>query len=179
MFTRSRSLSGTLALLAWMMWAGSSVIARASPIRYTFTGTANASNEGITAAFQYTAPDFITADSPGVIVSRGGTFPLLPLLLSELDSCTNCSPGAVFFTPEFQQIQLNAVNNAAYVFLFPAGTFTTVGTHISLFPPGPGTNSATLTVTDVPEPSTFVLVGFSVAAAVLVRPRRMFRRPTP
>jgi hypothetical protein len=149
-------------------------IVQGGPILYTFIGTPNESNRGTTEMFRYTAPDFVTASSPGIIIAG---VPQLRLLLSQLDSCTDCLTGIsvpdVIFFPTFSEIQFNAFNNVGSAFLFPTETFTTPGTYNSRAAPGPNVDSAVLTVVAVPEPPTFLFVSLSMLVAPFLRKERV------
>lgn len=137
---------------------------------YDFSGTPALSNPGVSETFQYTATNFITASSPGITIIDG--IPELELFPAQLDSCSNCFTGpgpAVIFYPDETGIQFNAFNNIGSTFEFAAGAFGTPGTYGSLAPVG--TDSAVLTVTSTPEPSTFALA-ITVLCGLLVS-RRM------
>jgi hypothetical protein len=180
MFRRVRKLLGASVLLVFTISMYTKIV-QGAPILYSFLGTPNASNRGTSEMFRYTAPNFVTTSSPGIIIVG---VPELPLVPSQLDSCTNCftaiSVPAVIFFPTFSEIQFNAFNNVGSTFSFPIGAFTTPGTYTSTAAPDRNVDSAVLTVAAVPEPSTFLFVSFSMLVAPCLRKaraRKNSRRP--
>jgi hypothetical protein len=172
MFRWARRLFAASVLLMFIVMMSTKIV-QGGPIRYTFIGTPNASNQGTTEIFRYTAPDFVTASSPGIIIAG---VPQLPLRLSQLDSCTGCFTGisapAVIFFPTFSEIQFNAFNNVGSAFLFPHRAFTTLGTYNSRAAPDPNLDSAVLTVAAVPEPPTFLFISLTMLVAPFLRKAR-------
>jgi hypothetical protein len=130
MFRWARKRFAASVLLVFIVSMNTKIVQGA--ILYTFLGTPNERNRGTTEVFRYTAPDFVTASSPGVIIAG---VPQLRLLLSELDSCrgrlTGISVPDVIFFPTFSEIQFNAFNNVGSANLKVAKMYSAGAIHAS------------------------------------------------
>jgi hypothetical protein len=145
---------------------------KADSVTYTFTGVNNSINgDQLSVALSYTAPGFLPLTAPGSFI---------PLLASQLDSCTNCLvsivlPAVAFSTqgPIFgDEIDFIDKLGVVSVYEFPLGIFSTPGTYYSTAP----FNEGTLTVgplVSTPEPSSvsLCLLGLVVLAVFWVRKR--------
>lgn len=128
--------------------------AHADSVTYTFSGTNTApGGDGLSVAFQYTAPGFITSETV--------------LFSTQLSSCTDCEVStivpAVFLSPAngpVDTVQFNDADNNGSVYAFALGALTTDGTYDSTSPYNPGT----LTVTSTPEPNLIELLGIGLIA---------------
>lgn len=140
---------------------------RASTIEYSFQANPSDIRPPTLGAtplsFVLTWPGFI---GPYLRPSNVPTIPFLPIASQQTVSCAGCPsatqvaivfqrilPGDPLFPPA-DIIQFNH-NHYGYGFWFPAGAFDTLGTTHGL----PGFNSTgTLTVREVPEPGTVLLL---------------------
>ena len=150
------------------------VAAYAGPIHYTFTGTTVGSLDSPShlQEFELTVPDFLPVVSNGLVASFLSIDP-------EVSSCTPCigpPHSALIFLrgPDHGLIQFKDMDGINYAYFFSENVLSAPGTRYTL--PGVNLNTGTLTVTAVPEPSTWsvLMIGLGVLAfGVHLRARRL------
>ncbi len=135
-----------------------------SPVLYTFTGTTLGTSGSPSHAqvFQLTVPDFLP------VVLNG---PVIPFLSTDpaVNSCVPCNsppiPALHFLRgADSDLIQFHDEDNTNYLYSFAENTFSNAGTYHTL--PGINVNTGTLTISEVPEPSTVgvLIIGLSTIA---------------
>jgi hypothetical protein len=141
--------------------------AHGSSIFYIFGGTDTTGGTPEAEMFQLTVPDFISPP----LNSFGADVGCAQLGLSS--ECV--SPGLIFSQQSVlgafsDQLQFNSPD-AASVYDFPTGAFTTPGTYFSQ--PGENQNIGSLTVTDGPEPNPMALTLCAVLLLFSLRVKKL------
>ena len=141
--------------------------AHGSSIIFTFSGTDTSGAIPEPEMFQLTVPDFINPALNGFGVD---------FTCDQLDLTSACvSPGLIFSEQSVlgafsDQLQFNSPD-AASVYDFPTGAFTTPGTYFT--EPGANENIGSITVTDAPEPGPMALTLFAALLLFSLRVKKL------